>query len=45
MVFLVRFGGFVGGAIGAFLLNNWLASADATAGPYGRAWVFCPGCA
>ena len=30
MFFLVRFGAFVGFALGAFLLNNWMASADAT---------------
>jgi tight adherence protein C len=30
MFFLIRFGAFVGGAIGAFLLNQWMASADAT---------------
>jgi len=31
MFFLVRFAAFVGGAIGAFLVNQWMASADATA--------------
>lgn len=31
MFFLVRFACFVGGAIGAFLVNQWMASADATA--------------
>lgn len=31
MFFLARFGSFVGGAIIAFIINNWLASADATA--------------
>ena len=30
MFFLIRFGGFVSGALGAFLINNWMASADAT---------------
>ncbi len=30
MFFLIRFGAFVGGALGAFLINNWMASADAT---------------
>jgi tight adherence protein C len=30
MFFLIRFSAFVGGAIGAFLLNQWMASADAT---------------
>jgi tight adherence protein C len=31
MFFLIRFAAFVGGAIGAFLVNQWMASADATA--------------
>ena len=31
MFFLIRFGGFVVGALGAFLVNNWMASAEATA--------------
>ena len=31
MFFLIRFGAFVAFALGAFLLNNWMASADATA--------------
>jgi tight adherence protein C len=31
MFFLIRFGGFAVGALGAFLFNNWLASAEATA--------------
>lgn len=50
--FLIRFGGFLAGAFGAFLLNNWLASADATAmsrGTFivmaGAAGYFLPGLA
>ena len=31
MFFLIRFGGFVVGALGALLVNNWMASAEATA--------------
>ncbi|TIS58342.1 type II secretion system F family protein [Mesorhizobium sp.] len=30
MFFLIRFAGFVGAAIGAFAINQWMASADAT---------------
>jgi tight adherence protein C len=29
--FLIRFGGFFAAAVGVFLINNWLASAEATA--------------
>lgn len=31
MFFLIRFAAFVGGAIGAFVVNEWMASSDATA--------------
>jgi tight adherence protein C len=31
MFFLIRFGGFVVGALGALLINNWMASPEATA--------------
>ena len=31
MFFLIRFGGFVVGALGALLVNNWMASPEATA--------------
>ncbi|MCA0049662.1 type II secretion system F family protein [Mesorhizobium sp. B283B1A] len=30
MFFIIRFSALIGGAIGAFVLNHWLASADAT---------------